>query len=484
VVVLALFYAVYDALTDGGLGQPGSTDEMRSIAVLPFENLSTDTEQQYFADGIADELRTQLLSLSDIKVISRSSSAFYQGKDLPLKEIGEALDVVYVLEGSVQRLADEVKIGVQLSNTHTDRLEWSPTPFHEKVEDIFLLQNSIAKTIVSQLSLRLSEEEQSGLDKIPTNNIKAYEAYQKGQAIINGGSGRSDELGDAIRFFEEAAKLDPAFSRAYVGLSDTYLAHIFWGRSAPNAVIDKAMSAAFRALEIDDSLGEIYGALGTINFYRYERETSKNYLNKALALSPGYIGAYERLAWISLFEGDTQQAEKLFMKARELDPLSTKYDGLLGHAYYYSGQLDKGLRHLSDALSKKPGDNFLLWIQGQLQAAAGDYDSAIDSFLRRTVGSADTNWLLGYSYGMAGEREKATEILGYLIERSQSRHVPALFIATIYMGLGEKESALEWLEIDFDEGGQGLFFWGLKNDKRFDPIKNEPRYQELVNKIK
>ncbi len=453
-----------------------------SIAVLPFDNYNVMAEQEFFAEGIADEIRSQLLSISDLKVISSSSSKYYKGKSMSLKKIGRELDVNYVLEGTVQHSANMVKVGVQLSNTRSDKLEWSPVPFERKMDDVFLLQNEIAQQVAGQLKLKLSEREKNQLDKIPTRNAEAYISYQKGQELLKRGGGRIEELDEAKRLFEEAIRLDHKFHLAYIGLSDANLEHVFWGRSAAAEVLPEALNAAFKALELDDENGEIYGALGAINYYRYERETAKKYLEKAIELSPNYLPGYEWLAWIKVYEGDSAEAMKLFKKAQELDPMSTKYFGEMGYAYFFLKQYQKGLEIIESSLMKHPDDNFLLWILGVLHCGRGDYSEAIRTFHRRSAGTR-TNWMLGYAFGMNGQREKAEEILNYQLVRRSEEHVPAFFIATVYMGMNEKEKTIEWLEKDYEEGGQGMMFWGLKTDERFDPVRDDPRFLDLLNKI-
>ncbi len=452
-----------------------------SIMVLPFDNFSDIPGQDYFAIGIADELRSQLLSIRNLKVISRSSSKYYKDQKISLRQMGKDLGVAYVLEGTVQRSSDMVKINVQLSNTKTDEVEWSSPSFQEKLEDIFILQNEISQKIVAQLKIGLSDQERNKLVKIPTRNAEAYINYQKGRELINRGGGKIAELDSAIDLFKQAIELDPGFSLAYVGLSETYLDYIFWGRYPPSQILSKAMDAAFKAFELDSEKVEIYAVLGAINFYRYDAEKAKNYLEKSIALSPNYHPPYEWLGWINIFEDNHNKALELFQKAHELEPLSTKYLGDQGLAYYYMHLYERGIESMNDALLKYPNDNHLLWVLGYLYIAQEKYTEAIAAFKKRSAGT-NTNWLLGYAYALDGNKTEAEKILNILLEKRKTQHVPAFMIATIYMGLGEKETTLEWLERDQVEGGQGLMFWGLKLDKRFDPVRNDPRFQALLIK--
>ena len=199
-------------------------------------------------------------------------------------------------------------------------------------------------------------------------------------------------------------------------------------------------------------------------------------------INPNYVGAYDKLAWIRLFEGNLDEAVKLFKKVLELDPLSTKNIANIALSHYYFHQSDKGLKVLDDALKSYPNDNMLLFMKGNLLTGTKQYDEAIKVFNHRTIGF-NTNWMLGYAYAASGQTEKAKDILNYQLERSKITFVPPYMIATIYMGLGDIENTLNWLEKDYEVGGQGLFFWGLKRDVKFESLKNEPRFIALLNKI-
>jgi tetratricopeptide (TPR) repeat protein len=267
-----------------------------------------------------------------------------------------------------------------------------------------------------------------------------------------------------------------------VGLSDTYLEYIYWGRSAPKEVLEKALTPALKALEINPIDGGSYGTLGAISFFRYEKETAISYLQKAIQINPSYVGAYDKLAWIRLFEGNLEEAVRLFNEVLELDPLSIKNIANIALSHYYFHQMETGLKVLDDALKSNPDDNILLWMKGNLLTGAKQYGEAIKVFNHRSIGM-NTNWMLGYAYGMSGQSEKAREILNYQLERNETIFVPPYMIATIYMGLGDIKNTLDWLEKDYEVGGQGMFFWGLKRDIKFEPIKNEPRFIALLNKI-
>jgi TolB-like protein/Flp pilus assembly protein TadD len=454
----------------------------KSIAVLPFDNNSNIPEQQYFVDGIADEIRSQLLSLNELKVISRSSSKYYKDKNLSLKQIGRELDVAYVLEGTVQRFTNDVKISVELSHTRTDKLVWSLPPLKHKLDDIFTLESEIAQQVIDQLKLTLTEQEKSNLQKILSRDSEANDVYKKAQALVNRGGGKREDLDQAVRLFEEAIRIDPNFSKAYVGLSDTYLDYIFWGRVPSKKILDKALTAAFKALDLDDEYGAVYGTLGSINFYRFEKKTCEKYLHKAIEMSPSYLPAYEKLSWVKVYDGKLNEALDLLDKIQELDPISLD-SNIRAFSYYYAREFERGLYALNQTLEKYPDNNWLLWMKGYLYAGMGEFQKAIDIFQKRTV-AKNTNWMLSYALGSVGEIREATEILNFQLKKREDVHVPSHMIASMYMGLGDYDKALEWLERESDEGGHGLFFWGLKNDVKFDPLRENARFLSILNEIK
>ena len=455
---------------------------IQSIAILPFEIYSNDENNEFIAEGIADEIRYQLNSLSNLKVISRSSSSYYKGKNLPAREIGKQLDVAYILEGSVHKMDDEIKLSAQLINTQTDNIELSFMPEQQNINDVFSLESELAKEIVGLLKIKLSESEKNKLGELPTENFEAYEYFKKGQILLQRGGGKVSELDTALTFFKKAIELDSKFARAYVGLSDTYLEYVFWGRKASNEVLDPALDAAFRALELDDENGACYGALGSINFYRYEKQNSIDYLNKGIKMSPNYPNTYQRLAWIRLYDGDLDNALALLEKARVLDPLSIKFMGDIGVAYYYSHNYKKGIALMEQNLQDHPDDNYLRFILGMLYSGDGNYPKAIEEFTKRKL-VGNTNWLLGYCYGRSGNMDEAQRILDYQLEKRKTQHVPAYMIATIYIGMDNTEKAIEWLETDYEDGGTGLFFWLLGQDPKFTSVLKDPRVVELMGKV-
>jgi TolB-like protein/Flp pilus assembly protein TadD len=454
----------------------------RSIAVLPFSNMSLDVDSENFTDGVTEDILLQLSKIKELQVISRASIMLFKESKKPIPEIAKELGVSYVLEGSVRKYGDKVRINAQLIDASNNNYLWAEN-YDKTVTEIFDIQSQVSNEIAKALKITLSENEILSLSKLPTESTEAYNIYKEAQMFLNRGGGKVEELEKAEDLFKKAIDIDPDFCRAYVGLSDTYLEYIYWGRQAPKEILEKALTPALKALELSPAEGGSYGALGAISYYRFDKETAVSYLNKAIEINPNYVGAYDKLAWIRLFEGSLDEAVRLFNKALELDPLSTKNIANIAFSHYYFHEYDKGIKVLDDALNKFPDDNMLLFMKANLLTGAKQFEEAIKIFNHRTVG-VNTNWMIGYSYGMIGEVEKANEVLNYQLEKNKTTFVPPYMIATIYMGLGDRENALTWLEKDYETGGLGLFFWGLKRDVKFESLRNEPRFIALLNKIK
>lgn len=482
VLLLTVFLIVLGSLLVYGiLNKSSNGSSIKSIAVIPFSNMSSDEDSENFTDGVTEDIVLQLSKINNLKVISRASIMQFKDTKQSIPDIAKALGVTYVLEGSVRKYGNKVRINAHLIDANTNNYLWAEN-YDKTLTEIFEIQSQVSNEIAKALKITLSTTEILNLNKPPTTSTEAYNYYKEAQMTLNQGGGAIEELEKTEELFKKAIELDPNFCRAHVGLSDTYLEYIYWGRAAPNAVLGKALTPALKALEINPIDGGSYGTLGAISFYRYEKETAISYLEKAIQINPSYVGAYDKLAWIRLFEGNLDEAVKLFNKVLELDPLSTKNITNIALSHLYFHKIDAGLKILDEALKNYPDDDMLLFSKGNLLTAAKRYDEAIKVFNRRSVGF-NTNWMLGYSYGVSGQTEKAREILNYQLEKNKTTFVPPYMIATLYMGLGDVDNALKWLEKDYEVGGQGLFFWALKRDFKFEPLKNEPRFIALLNKI-
>ncbi|WP_223550846.1 FlgO family outer membrane protein [Aestuariivivens sp. NBU2969] len=451
-----------------------------TLAVLPFNDMNNDNESDSFADGITEDLITHLSKIQHIQVISRASAMHYKDTDKPLKDIAKELGVNYILEGSVRVDRNQVRINANLVDASSNKNLWAEN-YDNTLVQIFKIQSDVSRDIANALKITLSDTEQLRLNNEPTNNPEAYAVFKEAQKFLHRGGGKVEELKKAEDLFKKAIDIDPQFCRAYVGVAETYLEYIFWGRESPKKMVELASTPALKALAINSNDGGTFGALGAISYYKYEKETALLYLKKAIEINPSYVGAYNKLAWIYTFEGNLELMEENFNKVLKLDPLSTKYIGDMGQTYYYLGEYQKAVDLMDESLKRFPNDNMLIWMKASNLSALGKYDEAIQLYTSRSVAS-HTNWMLGYCYGMIGETEKAQKILEYQLNKNELTYVPPYMIATIYMGLGDVDNALNWLEKDYEVGGQGLFFWGLAQDIKFHSLKDEPRFQALLNK--
>jgi len=273
----------------------------KSIAVLPLVNMSNDPDQDYFSDGLTEDILTQLSKIGGLRVVSRTSIMRYKNTTKSIPEIGVELGVAHILEGSVRKYGNKVRISVQLIEAATDNHIWAED-FDRELKNIFAIQRDVSLEVAKVLKVKLTSVEKERFEKIPTSNTEAYDKYLQGKKIIRRGAGTSEDRDQALGLFQEAISMDPNFSLAYVGLADTYLSFVNFGRYSSKEALPKAMEAALKALGIDDEIGECYASLGAIYFYLNDLETSEKYLNKAIDITPSYDMSYNWLGWLNLFE--------------------------------------------------------------------------------------------------------------------------------------------------------------------------------------
>ena len=387
----------------------------KSIAVLPFVNLSNDPEQEYFSDGMTADLLSQLAKINDLRVVSRTSVMQYKDTNKSLRAIASELDATHILEGSVMRHNDQVRIAVNLIEAKTDNRIWS-MDFDKGIDDVLQVQREVSLEVVKLMKANLTQAEKLRVEKPITTNQQAYDYYQRGQNLIRRTEGTINQLDEAIRLFEQAIVLDPKFSLAFVGLAETYLSYATWGRIPPNQAIPQARSAAMKALQLDDEIGELYQILGAISLYEYDFRTAEEYLAMAAKLTPSYVETYSWLGQMQLLQGNLQEALSYFRKAQELDPLSTMYTGYIVWAYYLHGQFENAIVAANEVLQDRPTDSYVLWNLANVYMGMKDYDQAIEVFNRRNLGTY-TNWALGYTYGLAGSKAKAQDVLDHHLQK-------------------------------------------------------------------
>lgn len=452
----------------------------KSIAVLPFTKLSHDPEQEYFSDGITDDIISKLYKISNLHVTSRTSILMYKNTTKTIGQIADELGVAYILEGSVQRSNNKVRINARLIHATDDANVWTNS-FDNELSDVFQVQSKVAQEIAEGLKITLTKTEQDRIQKAPTQNTLAYEYYQQGLFYTNQGPALANAE-NAKKLFEKAIEQDSTFVTAYTGLAETYITFMDWGYSPPDDVLPLALKYAKKALSLDSLCGEAYATIGAYHLYAtHNYKAASDALEKAIKLNPASDIAYYRFTIHDWTVRDKEAAFRHITKAIELNPLSLRSNAYRVQTYYMFRDFKGALAECDHLLTIFPSDNFLLWLRGNILGQLGDYPRAIDAFLQRSVDTKDTNWALGYVYGRAGQTEKARKIAEYLTEKSKIRYIPPSFIGVVYLGMNDRETAFTFFEKSVEINDYWLTTYDL--EPFFDPIRNDPRYQNIQRRL-
>jgi TolB-like protein/Tfp pilus assembly protein PilF len=454
----------------------------KSIAVLPFENLSEEKGNAYLADGIQEEILTRLSKIADLKVIARTSTERYKSAPANLREIAEQLGVANVLEGSVQKAADQVRVNVQLINAATQAHLWADT-YDRKLTDIFAVESDIAKTIADTLQAKLTSSEKTAIAKRPTANSEAYELYLKGRFFWNKRTGA--DLRTAIEYFNQALGKDPSYGLAYAGLADSYGLLSIYGAASPADSFPQARAAAKKALELDDTLAEAHSSLAnSLAHYDFDLEQSLKEFERAIQLNPNYATArhwYSNNPLVELGQFDRAIAEG--KRAVELDPLSLIISADLGEDYFFARRYDEAIAQLRKTIEMDPRFHYAHWNLGEVWQLKAQLNEAISEY-RKAVELNDDPFvlaLLGQAYARAGQREEAQRILSRLSEEARSRYVHAYSFALMYLALGDKERAIDEMERAYRERGRDVVLVNV--DPMLDDLRGHPRFEALVQKV-
>jgi TolB-like protein/DNA-binding winged helix-turn-helix (wHTH) protein len=456
----------------------------KSLIVLPIENLSGDKDQEYFADGMTDDLIANLAKIRSLRVISRSTAMAYKGTRKPMSQIASELNVDAVFEGTVLREGNRVRITAELVQVSTDRHLWAET-YESQMGDILALQNRVSSAIVNEIRINLTPEDQERLASNPAVAPEGYENYLKGRYYWNK---RSDEnLTRAIGYFEQATHQDPQYALAYAGLSDCYAiisAEIFGTMPAAEAA-PKAKAAALRALEIDPKLSEAETSLATVKFnYDWDWGGAAAGFDKSIQDNPSYATAYQRYSLYLMAMGRPEDSFEQINKARELDPLSISINFSLGWRFYMARQYDRAIQQLRNTLEMDPSYELPHLVLGLSYAQKGDFGLSIPE-LRRAVelshGTPLMTSALANVYARSGNKAEAEKLLADLSAESKRQYVSPYYFAVVYVGLGKPEEAMNWLEKAFTDRSNGLVF--LKVEPELDDLRSNPRFVALQRKL-
>jgi adenylate cyclase len=453
-----------------------------SIAILPFNNVSSDAENEHFCDGLAEELINALMKLDKIRVAARTSAFSFKGKGADVRTIGQTLNVKTVLEGSVRKSGKKLRITAQLINASDGYQLWSER-FDRQLEDVFEIQDEIALAIIDILKVKLIANEKAVLRKRYTDNVQAYELYLKGR-LWNRKT--ADGFKRAIEYFEQAIELDKDYAVAYSGLADYHTLLGFYEAMPPQYAGERAKAFAKKAIELDNTLAETHSSYGaTLGAFDWNWKEARKEYERAIEINPNYLAAYQYYA-VNLAAQD--EFEKVFEKtdrSMEIDPLLPITNANLAWLFYLSRQYEKAVSQAKMTIEIEPNHFSAHWVLGIVYSQMKKYGEAIESLEnsikvggKRPFVVAD----LGRIFAEAKKKKNALLILKNLEEASAENYISPLNYAKIYLGLGETEKVFEWLEKGFDERAVRLPW--LLADPQFDRLRDDKRFVKLAKKIK
>ncbi|MGQ0703700.1 MAG: protein kinase domain-containing protein, partial [Gemmatimonadales bacterium] len=455
----------------------------RAIAVLPFVNASPDPGNEYLSDGITDELINALAQVEGLRVASRTSVFALKGKPQDVRVIGMLLGAAWVLEGTVRRADDRLRITAQLTSTEDGRLLWSGR-YDRTFEDVFAIQEEIAQTIVNTLRATSFAELAIPAPKRHPRSIKAYGLYLKGRYAWN--LRTPEGISEAIRCFEQAIAEDPEYALAYTGLADSYSLQLDY-RSVPVAEgFARAMEYARRALALDDSLAEAHASLAWGLFiHQWDWEGSRREFVRAIELDPGYATAHQWYAFWLVAHRRFEEALVEAHTALELDPASVSIRRSVGWAYYYARRFEPARHHMTRAIAMTPTQEENYWILGQILAQLGQWTEA-ERVIREGMSFLEPGTLtratLGYVLARGGKRSEAEAILSQLEGQARGEYVSPVAFGILHLGLGNLDAALDWAERACQERRGWLVYFQV--NPMVDPLRGKPRFEELVRRMR
>lgn len=455
------------------------SDEKLMLAVLPFENLSGSSEEDYFADGLTEELICELgqLNPKHLGVIARTSAIQYKGTKKSIEQIARELNVAYVLEGSVRRERARIRIATQLIEAEGQTHHWSAS-YDRELRDSLAVQRDVARRVGQALAVELLPERQFKQTVAPA----ALEAYLRGRFFW--GQRSDGALRKAIDYFEQALEIDPSFARAHSGIADCRALLCWFGAVSPRESAQKAMAAALRALELDDSLAEAHSSLALIRYwYEWDWTGAEEEFQRAIALNASYAQAHQWYAAFLNAMGRTDEAQVELTRARELDPLSLIISMNAADPLFFSRRFDEAIEQLQALLKQEPRFTPAFFNLGRVYLQKGMFEEAIAAFERalKYSGNRGAYPSLAYAYARAGKTEEARRILDQVLAQEAALLPASPLIAQAYLGLGEMETAFEWLRKGIEERSPWVGF--LKADPIYDEVRSDSRFRDLLKLI-
>ena len=483
-LVLATLLAATVAVTFAAYSRyfaESSETSIRSIAVLPFVNASNNPDAEYLSDGVSESLINSLAQLRGVKVIARSSSFKYKGKDVEPKEVGRALGVAAILTGRVAQRGEDLIIQADLVDTSDGSQIWGEQ-YKRRLVDILDVQQDIATKISTRLKIELTPDEQRRATKSYTENTEAYQLYLRGRFYWNQ---RSPEgLKKALDYFRQATEKDPLYAPAYSGMADVYLTFFDYELMSFEETSEKARAAASKALQIDEMLAEAHNSLAHLNLHNWKWADAETEFKRAIELDPGYASAYHWYSLCLTAMGRSDEAVKTMQRAQELDPLSLRINADLGMAMFAARQYTEAIEQERKTLELDPNSRTAFWIRGMAYEQKGQFDEAFQQFqeaLKRSPNNPNYLAAMGHAYGVAGKRAEALNVLEQMKALSKQDPVSPFFFALVYTGLGDKESALQWLEKAYEQRSGSIRY--LKVEPRLDSIRADPKFADLMRRV-
>lgn len=449
------------------------------IAILPFINIGQDPEEEFFADGMTEELIAAVSQVRGLRVIARTSVMRYKGASKPIAEIGRELNAGTALEGSVRRAGDKLRISVQLIDAVSEEPRWAQT-YDREMRDVFAVQSDIARRVAGALQEHVLAERPPARAPKATSSTQAYIHYLRGRQLLNRRT--EADLRRAITFFGDALQADPKYAKAHTGLADTYAVLALLEFMPPRQAFPLAREAVTQALALDPDLADAHTSLGLIKFqYDWEWAESEVELRRALQLNPSYAPAHHFYADLLKAMGRFEEAIAQIEEAQSLDPLSLAINTGVGHVYYLSRQYDRAIEHYRRAVDLDPG--FMathLWFgrpyleKRMFDEALQELETAVKLSGESTVALA----MLGHGLAAAGRNDEATRILQKLRERARLQYVPSYWIAVIYNGWRDRDQVITWMRRAFEERSSWLVWSNV--EPRFEWIRSDPDFVALM----
>ena len=456
--------------------------KIESVAVLPLENLSRDPEQEYFAEGLTEALITTLAKIGELRVASRTSAMQYKGARQPLRQIAQELGVDAIVEGTVLRDGERVRITAQLIDAQQESHLWAES-YNRDLRDVLTLQAEIAEAIAREVQIKIVPQERTRLAQVHPVDSQAYEAYLKGRYYWNRRSGKG--VGKAVQFFQQAIVKDPTYAAAYSGLADCLVLLGSWGAVAPADGAGRAKTLALKALALDSSLAEAHTSLAWATaWYDFDFATAEREFERSLELDPRYATGHEFFGWVLAMTGRFEEGYTEIKRAIRLDPLSSPIRFAMGCAYWSAHRFDEAIAALEKAVELDSESALAHAFLGYISMYTSRYERGIEEMqvgIQLTQGASAVVGSLGEVYAAAGKRDEAQRTLERLHQLSTQQYVSSYPVARIYMALGEKEEAFRWLETAYAEHSAMMML--VKVDPRFSELHADPRFQDILRRM-